>query len=233
MAMASSLLILATIAVFSLIAVRVGALALMMTGLGSDSASFQAYSAFFGVGFTTREAELVVNHPVRRRIIRDLILVGNLGLMSGAASVVASFVNAGQGWEMGLVLVAVIVGALVFRQISRVGVLRRLVDAIIRRSLRQAGFVRALDYELLLRMRDGYCVSEVELMANSPYAGRTLRETRPADAGLIVLGIQRANGEYIGAPGPDDRLEAGDAIMIYGTEAAVHEAVERQGGGGD
>ncbi len=41
----------------------------MMTGLSWDAASFQSYSAFFGVGFTTREAELVVNHPIRRRII--------------------------------------------------------------------------------------------------------------------------------------------------------------------
>ncbi len=31
----------------------------MMTGLSWDAASFQSYSAFFGVGFTTREAELV------------------------------------------------------------------------------------------------------------------------------------------------------------------------------
>ncbi|MDZ4851234.1 MAG: hypothetical protein SGI77_18250 [Pirellulaceae bacterium] len=47
-------------------------------------------SAFFGVGFTTREAELVVNHPVRRRIIRDLILAGNIGLTSSLATLVAT-----------------------------------------------------------------------------------------------------------------------------------------------
>ncbi|MCB1064424.1 MAG: potassium transporter TrkA, partial [Verrucomicrobiae bacterium] len=64
----------------SLVIVRVGSTALMMTGLSWDTASFQSYSAFFGVGFTTKEAELVVDHPIRRRIIRDLILAGNVGL---------------------------------------------------------------------------------------------------------------------------------------------------------
>ena len=70
--MAAPVIALLVIALVSLLAVRVGATALMMTGISWDTASFQAYSAFFGVGFTTKEAELVVNHPVRRRIIRDL-----------------------------------------------------------------------------------------------------------------------------------------------------------------
>ena len=67
--MVAPVIALLVIALVSLLAVRVAATALMMTGLSWDTASFQAYSAFFGVGFTTKEAELVVNHPVRRRII--------------------------------------------------------------------------------------------------------------------------------------------------------------------
>jgi len=81
------------IAAFSLLAIRVATMALVMTGLSSDTASFQCYSAFFGVGFTTREAELVVNHPVRRRIIRDLILAGNIGLTSSLATLVATMLQ--------------------------------------------------------------------------------------------------------------------------------------------
>jgi hypothetical protein len=89
----SSIFALFIIALVSLFAVRVGATALMMTGLSWDTASFQSYSAFFGVGFTTREAEMVVNHPVRRRIIRDLILAGNVGLTSGLATLVVTLMQ--------------------------------------------------------------------------------------------------------------------------------------------
>ena len=46
-----SLIALLTIVVISLIIVRIGSQALMMTGLSWDTASFQSYSAFFGVGF--------------------------------------------------------------------------------------------------------------------------------------------------------------------------------------
>lgn len=78
------------ITVLSLLVIRVGATALMMTGLGWDTASFQSYSAFFGADFTTKEAEMVVNHPVRRRIIRDLIFAGNIGLTSGLVTLIVT-----------------------------------------------------------------------------------------------------------------------------------------------
>ena len=42
----------------ALLIVRIGATALMMTGLSRDVAEFQAISCFFGVGFTTNEAEI-------------------------------------------------------------------------------------------------------------------------------------------------------------------------------
>ena len=47
----------------SLLVTRVAAIALSVTGLSRESARFQARSAFTGVGFTTSEAESVVNHP--------------------------------------------------------------------------------------------------------------------------------------------------------------------------
>lgn len=40
-----------------------------MTGLDINIARFQALSAFTGTSFTTKEAEDVVDHPQRRRII--------------------------------------------------------------------------------------------------------------------------------------------------------------------
>src|SRR5947208_4746919 len=75
----------------SLLVARVGTVALTLTGLSSEAARFQARSAFFGVGFTTAEAESVVGHPVRRRIIAWLILLGNAGVISVLGTLVISF----------------------------------------------------------------------------------------------------------------------------------------------
>ena len=65
-----ALISLLIVIVVSIIIVRIGAVALEMTGLSRELATFQAQSAFSGVGFTTSESEHVVSHPVRRKIIR-------------------------------------------------------------------------------------------------------------------------------------------------------------------
>jgi Trk-type K+ transport system membrane component len=65
---------------------RVGTVALVLTGMSHDAAHFQARSAFYGVGFTTKESETVVNHPVRRRIVTLLMLLGNVGIATVVAA---------------------------------------------------------------------------------------------------------------------------------------------------
>ena len=66
--------------VMSLLVTRIAAMALMLTGLSRETAVFQARSAFTGVGYTTTESEEIVSHPVRRRIVLILMLLGNLGV---------------------------------------------------------------------------------------------------------------------------------------------------------
>lgn len=56
--------------------VRAAAIAFTMTGLDKRTALFQALSTFSGTGFTTHEAESIVNHPVRRKIAILLMLMG-------------------------------------------------------------------------------------------------------------------------------------------------------------
>jgi hypothetical protein len=206
------------IGLFSLLAIKVATIALMMTGLSYDTASFQSYSAFFGVGFTTREAELVVNHPVRRRIIRDLILVGNIGLTSALATMVATFVQGNNIFKSMMIILAAIAIAIVISYIGGVRWFRKTLDRIIAYSLNRAGLVRALDYELLLRVDHGYVVSEYLIESGNPLVGKMLRQSRPWDSGVVLLAIRRNDVLLPGIPGPSDVVEVGDVLVIYGKE---------------
>ena len=69
----TAVLILLLILLVALLINRIATAALMSTGMSRQYAKFQARSAFTGVGFTTSEAEEVVSHPVRRRIVMILI----------------------------------------------------------------------------------------------------------------------------------------------------------------
>ncbi len=82
--MTVALLLLAIIVSF--IVVRIGATALELTGLSWERAKFQALSAFTNAGFTTQESEEIVRHPLRRRIVSYLIVLGNAGLVATIGS---------------------------------------------------------------------------------------------------------------------------------------------------
>ncbi len=214
----SSIIALFVIALVSLLAVRVGSTALMMTGLSWDTASFQSYSAFFGVGFTTKEAEMVVNHPVRRRIIRDLILAGNVGLTSALATFIVTLLQSSSDGDVFKMLAWLLGGLVALFFISRFGWVQRALDYLIRHALERAGLVRALDYELLLRIQHGYVVSEIEVLPDTYLAGRTLRDSRPWDRGVVILAIKRDGETHPGIPSRDDLIQPGDVLTAYGKE---------------
>ncbi|MCB1209288.1 MAG: TrkA C-terminal domain-containing protein [Verrucomicrobiales bacterium] len=215
------------IALVSLLAVRVGSTALMMTGLSWDAASFQAYSAFFGVGFTTREAELVMNHPLRRRIIRDLIFAGNVGLTSALATLVVTLLQSGTGGHAVVIVGTLLAGLILLCWLFRVSWFQRLLDHIIQRTLESAGMVKVLDYELLLRIRAGYVVSEIEVLPGTLLDGRTLRDTRPRDVGVMILAIKRSGQDLPGLPGPAHLIQAGDVLTVYGKEDGLEKLIEQ------
>jgi hypothetical protein len=81
----------------SLVIIRVATVGLTMTGISKDLAQFQALSAFTGSGFTTKESEDIVNHPLRRRIVMHLMLMGHVGVVVAIPSVMLSFLNTDGG----------------------------------------------------------------------------------------------------------------------------------------
>lgn len=222
----TAIVTLLVITAVSLLVVRAGSLALMMTGLSWDTASFQSYSAFFGVGFTTREAEMVVNHPVRRRIIRDLILAGNIGLTSALATFVATMLQSADKIHPLIIVVAIVGGVGLLIYVSRLAFLQRILDKLIQRTLERAGMVRVLDYELLLRIASGYSVSEIELTAETPIVGRTLRDSRPWDQHVVILSIKRGGSVLPGIPNRDETLLPGDVVTVYGEEHSVRRLLQ-------
>jgi len=229
--MAAIISLLVIIAV-SLILVRMGTAALMMTGLSWEVASFQAYSAFFGVGFTTREAEMVVSDSTRRRIIKHLILAGNVGITAGVGSVIVAFVKAeGTTGEL-RVLLFIGVGVLTLWLISIAPPVQWGIDWLIKASLKRAGVVRPADFALLLRVHAGYVVEEVEVRADSVLIGRMLKESQLGTQGVMVLGCTRKStgsrdqGEsYIATPTGSFRVEAGDVLTVYGQQEKIAEVM--------
>ncbi len=218
-----SVLTLLIIVLLALLAVQLGTNALILTGMTLPVARFQAASAFFGTGFTTKEAEMVVNHPVRRRIILHLIIAGNIGLTSAMATLIVTFVRRGEepvGQNL-LLIGVLLLGMLAVALVFNLPIVKKPMDLVMRRALEGAGVLRAVDYEVLLKVKHGFCVSDLEIEEGHPLAGKALRESRPSDDGIVILGIYHKGERFEGAPDKNAVIQPGDTIMVYGAEESV------------
>lgn len=230
-----SLVALFLIAGVSLLVVRVGATALRMTGLSREVADFQALSCFFGVGFTTHESEMIVTHPVRRKIATHLIVIGNIGIITAFGALAVTFIQEDRDWldellggEHGSVPFVVRLGVLaagiaLIVMIFRMGLVRRVMEHAIQRTLEKSGAVRAMDLDTMLRVGHGYVVSEYEIDPGHPLIGLSLGDAMLGQRGVLVLGIQRENQSYDGAPRRRSVIQQGDVLTVYGQESSVAE----------
>jgi hypothetical protein len=155
-----------------------------------------------------------------------------VGLTSGLATLVVTLMQTAGTRHLLFVVGGGVVCLIILMALSRVGWLQRFFDRAIQRTLERTGMVRALDYELLLRIQHGYVVSEIEVLPDTWLAGRELRVSRPWDRGVIILSVKR-NGEMVpGLPGPTDVILSGDILTAYGKEKSLQSMVEPLVSGG-
>ncbi len=217
----------------TLLVTRIAAVALTLTGLSQEASRFQARSALAGVGYTTSEAELVVNHPVRRRIIMILMLIGNIGVPTVVATLVVSMLTATQSeswWKPLFVLVAGLI-ALLFA--ARSHWLESRLNRLLARILQRWTDLEVRDYAALFQLQNGYAVSEMLVEPDDWIDGKSLDTAALSKEGVLVLGIQRHNGDYVGAPRALDHVHAGDVLILYGAGSRIRELDNRKAATGD
>ena len=203
----------------SFIVVRVGGFALQLTGIEPDVARFQALSAFSGTGFTTREAERVVGHRTRRRIVTILIILGNAGMVTVIATLVASFTQV-SGYIWFFIRLAVIIGGIfgLYQLIIRSNVGQRFIDwlqrPIINRILREAPVA-----EEIFRVEKDWAVSLVIMKGGSKRIGLSVADIT-AEGEIEILGIDRA-GTYLTKPDREEKIAEGDRLLVYANRKSV------------
>lgn len=213
----------------TLIIGRLGSLALTATGLPREIAKFQARSALTGAGYTTNEAESIVNHPARRRIVMTLMAVGSLGSAGVIGTVIASFLNV-SGFSSGLrrgLLLALGILALTF--IMRIPTLDRLLLRMFAGVIKRMADVDLRNYAHVLRLSGDYGISEVLVEKDDWLADKRLAELDLSHEGLLVLGIVRGD-DYLGAPKGTSRARVGDVLLIYGRGDRLAELDARRAG---
>ncbi len=226
----TAVLTLLIVLALSLVVTRVATVALTATGLSREAARFQARSAFSGAGFTTAESEAVVRHPVRRRVIMWLMLAGNAGIVAVMASIVLAAVAPDDDLNALVRVVAVIAGIFAIWWISRTDWVDRRISTLASMALRRWTDLDVHDYAALLHVGGEYIVTELPVAAGSWLADRSIAQLALRDEGVVVLGIERLDGSYLGVPQGETILVAGDVLIVYSRSGVLAE-LDRRGRG--
>ena len=108
---------------------------------------------------------MVVSHPVRRKIILYLIVAGKIGLTSAMATLIVPFVQRDEQsilQNAGFILI-LILSALALGLLFQLPFSKKPLELLQRRLLEGTGNLCAVDYEVLLKVKHGFCVSDLEI----------------------------------------------------------------------
>lgn len=203
----------------SVLCVRLASVALRLTGLSDGIARFQALSAFSGTGFTTSEAEAIVNYPVRRQIVSLLMIVGNLGLVAVVSTLIVGFVNTNNTQEMGYQIICLMGGVLLVWLLMLSPLADRLLCNTLDRVLRATTVLGQRRYQRLAQIGSGFSVVEHPITLPT-----SVGAVKANASELVLLGVYSAADQQLVFPSEQDSLHVGDRLVYFGADA-LHETL--------
>jgi len=198
----------------SMLFVRAGAIALVRTGMHYEQAKFQALSAFTATGFTTHEAEKVVNHPTRRKIISVLMVGGYAGIAAVTVSGTSSLVTTATQNLPRNILIFFFGLVLIYMIARHIGLMQRW-ENLVERLLYRSPLFEFEPVEELLHLVEGFGLVKIEVTPASPLAGQSIIQIGTAHKDTLVLGVERGH-TWMHARRMNEPLQAGDQLIVYG-----------------
>ena len=193
-------------------------IALEATGMERTKARFQCLSAITGTGFTTREAESIVEHPKRRRIATWLIFIGNVGIIAFIILLILGIragLTAPSPLQISIIAIVVIAIALFIK----FRIIDKLTNAIVR-LMRKGRPESYLLTEEILHQTGHYGVARIALSEKAKITGLMLKDTGFEEHGIMILAIERKD-TALPLPKTEERLLAGDYLLCYGRVAEI------------
>jgi len=212
-----------------LVLVEILAIALKITGLDMEKARFQVISIITNTGFTTREAELITQHPTRRRIAQILMLISYVGTAT-LISLFISIINMISKGEKLMVVfgLGILILMLVFFVSRNKWIIYRMEKLIEKQLLKQ--MERNKKYktvEEVLKLNDEFGVAEFIIEENSHLIGVPLEQAGLKQKYIQVLNIDRGS-HLVHFPSSKFVFQQGDKVIVYGQLDSIKELILKQ-----
>lgn len=195
--------------------VEILAIVFRVTGLDAQKSRFQVISILTHTGFTTRESELIAQHPLRRKLASGLMLVSYLAQVS-LISLLLNMIsqNITQLLYVAAAL-AVIVAVFLFitknKYISRK--IDKFVEKIILKRIMKQTKRRSVDQ--VLKISPEFAVYEILVDGSGFLVNKTLQDAKLSEMFIHVLKVDRGS-ETVDFPSADFLIQDGDILIVYG-----------------
>ncbi len=199
--------------VIFLVVIDIFAILFRLTGMSIEKARFQVISLLTNTGYTTKESELIAQHPIRRKLASALMVtsyVSTLTFISFLVNMLSkSLINA----KSILVIIIFIVCAIMFFKSSLLEKIEDIIEHIVEKSLLWKKInSRYLNF---ITKHKGYSICEVYLSKNSDIIGISIKESKLSFIEIKVLSIDQGH-ELINFPKSDYIFRANDKLTLYG-----------------
>ena len=196
-----------------------------LTGLTAERARFQVTSLLTGTGVTTKESEIIMTSPRRRRLARATMLFGyvfTVTIVSALINVFLSMKSIQAENQMFILLIPLGIVALifVFMRVPTVHAwgdrqLRRLADRIFDRK-------ETFNAVLLIDSLGSESIAQVTLrQIPEEYNAVSLAETKlRAETGILVMLVEHPGGKPEAAHA-NTVFEPGDKLTVFGNYKTI------------
>lgn len=212
--------------VIFILVIEVISMIFRVTGLSMEKARFQVISLFTHTGFTTREAELISQHPLRRKIASYLMLVSYV-TQAGLISLFTKLLIEKESISYLVIVIFVIILVFVIIGKNRLffSKLGKILERYLFRRIKRHNKKRTIDE--VLKLNADFGVYEIVLSEKNVHCGKSLRDARLKDHYIQILNIDRGS-HIIEFPDADLILEPADKIVVYGRINSITEFMSEQ-----
>ena len=204
-----------------------GSIALEATGMERRKARFQALSALTSTGFSTREAESVVNHPRRRLIAGWLMFLGSVGILLFLLIIlIIVIVGIKPAKSMSpAFIIALAIPPIALMVLYWIGVLDKLATKIVNWLKRSAYFTAELSSREIIHQAGDYSIARLTIGRKAPEVGSKISNTSLAKHNITILAIERGD-KTLPFPEAKEIVLAGDHLLCYGETDEISRLVQ-------
>lgn len=200
-------------------------ISLKITGLSREKARFQVISLLTSTGFTTKESELITQHPIRRKIAERIMVFKYIASIIGTATLFNAYVNVFVN-KINLrdLLIWITLLSIIFAIIKNNWIISKLDYLFENQLLWQSNKYKMKFDSQNLWTREDFGIIDIVLEEDNFLIGTKLKDSQLKANFMQVLQIDKGN-KFHPFPKPDYIFETGDKLTVYGNLNKIKETI--------